>query len=458
VCFAVSKVISFIKAFVTAGILFIPNAFHNGGIAYSTGTLFVIAVFTCLSMVHLIETKAAIVRDTHCDFDACDFGAIARVATGRIGFHVVNISICACQMAFCIVYVCFVGTTMGNVAPILSTNEWMILCTAVCMPLTLLNDMSSLKGTNLYGVVVIIITILVCFGDAMAQVNHPIPGTPKAEVIWSINPTSFGVFFGTAVYTFEGITLVLPIQANMKEPEKIYGVIYGCLIFLFVLISSFGIVCYAAYGDKTEDIILHNLVEGCDDAHLCVAFHTSLQAVYCTVAVCTFPLQMFPLRVITEKVLFQRENQAWVGCDGMRSTWRCILCLICLGTALLAADNIGMFVALVGSFTCAPLAFIFPGLFHLRIVVQKVHLDVEADRSGPGRSPVHSAQKSPESSYSSSGPDEINIGHGTENREGGDEVPGWKVFVDYVLLFGGTFSSLYCMRDAVLQWIETSTL
>jgi len=236
--------------------------------------LIVVAVFAGISMLHLLEAKETIVRDTHCDADACDFGAVGRVACGRFGLYAVEFSILLSQLGFCTVYLCFVGTTLHELYPPIQTQGWMILCLCLCLPLTYLRDIASLARTNLLGVVIVLLTMVVCFWDSFQRLAAS--GGPPKEVVWGVNEKSYGIFFGTAIYTFEGITLVLPIHSNMKKPEQFPLIITTCMSVLAIAIVLFGVVCYAAFGDDTQDIILHNLVSGCT-SDFCLLFHYVLQ-------------------------------------------------------------------------------------------------------------------------------------------------------------------------------------
>ena len=46
------------------------------------------------------------------------------------------------------------------------------------------------------------------------------------------NPKDFALLIGTAVFSFEGIGLVIPITDAMAEPEKFPGALTGVMFFL----------------------------------------------------------------------------------------------------------------------------------------------------------------------------------------------------------------------------------
>lgn len=70
------------------------------------------------------------------------------------------------------------------------------------------------------------------------------------------------LFFGTAIFAFEGIALVLPLQNAMKSPQnfsKLYGVLNVGMVFVTGIFISFGAIGYWKYGEATEASLTLNL-------------------------------------------------------------------------------------------------------------------------------------------------------------------------------------------------------
>lgn len=60
------------------------------------------------------------------------------------------------------------------------------------------------------------------------------------------NPLAFTLTIGSAIFTFEGISLILPIQSSMRKPEHFSGLLYFVML-LFIIFTSVGALCYATF-------------------------------------------------------------------------------------------------------------------------------------------------------------------------------------------------------------------
>lgn len=70
------------------------------------------------------------------------------------------------------------------------------------------------------------------------------------------------LFFGTAIYLFEGIGLVLPLKNAMKKPidfSKSFGVLNVGFVILTVVFICFGTIGYWKFGDDVAASLTLNL-------------------------------------------------------------------------------------------------------------------------------------------------------------------------------------------------------
>ena len=74
--------------------------------------------------------------------------------------------------------------------------------------------------------------------------------------------SKFPLYMGTAIYAFEGIGLVLPLQKEMKEPQAfggLVGVLNTGMTIVACLYTSVGFFGYLKFGDKVLGSITLNL-------------------------------------------------------------------------------------------------------------------------------------------------------------------------------------------------------
>lgn len=74
-----------------------------------------------------------------------------------------------------------------------------------------------------------------------------------------------GQLIGTAVYSFEGIGLILPIQNDMREPHLFPRVLALCMLLILVLFLFIGEVPTLAFGQITNGsmtAVLHEYYDG----------------------------------------------------------------------------------------------------------------------------------------------------------------------------------------------------
>lgn len=70
------------------------------------------------------------------------------------------------------------------------------------------------------------------------------------------------LYFGTAIYAFEGIGIVLPLENNMKTPQDfggISGVLNTGMVIVACLYTSVGFFGYLKFGEEVSGTITVNL-------------------------------------------------------------------------------------------------------------------------------------------------------------------------------------------------------
>jgi proton-coupled amino acid transporter len=125
------------------------------------------------------------------------------------------------------------------------------------------------------------------------------------------------------------------------------------MIIISVLFITMGAVSYAAYGSKTETVVLLNLPQE-------NRFVNTVQLLYSCAILLSTPLQIFPAIRIVETELFTRSGKYNPYIKWQKNVFRFFVVMLCAGIAWGGADHLDKFVALVGNFACIPLVYIYP--------------------------------------------------------------------------------------------------
>eukprot|EP00736_Rhodelphis_marinus_P001903 Rmarinus@m.2733 len=346
-------VLSLVKSFVGTGLLFLPRAFYNGGMAFSVIMLALIGWISLYCMELLVEVREGL-------GGSMSFSDIGGRCFGVPGRRAVDVSLILSQCGFCCAYIIFVAQHVAEVVDSMSAGEiklsyaWLIwLQVPLLVPLVWIRKVQRLAPTTFLGNFLIMFVIAYITYRAFLQF-----AAGESPPITAFNDRYFSLFIGTAVYTFEGVGMVIPIHQSMKEKEKFPLVLRWTLVGVCVLFVSFSALNYAAYGGEVKGPVTLNMPHGS-------TFVSTLQLLYCFALVCTYPLMLYPVVVILESALISPKdsNQQW-----KKNVFRTGLVTITAVISLVGRDSFDIFIAFIGSFCCIPLAFIYPALFHAYLV------------------------------------------------------------------------------------------
>ena len=219
---------------------------------------------------------------------------------------------------------------------------------AVFLPFSLMRDISKLGITALIADAFILIGLVyLYYYDILTIAHHGV-----ADIV-NFNQKDWTLFIGTAIFTFEGIGLIIPIQESMKRPSKFPPVLGLVMIIITVIFVSMGALSYAAYGSNTKTVVILNLPQ--DDK-----FVNGVQFLYSMAILLSTPLQIFPAIRITETELFTRSGKYNPWIKWQKNVFRFVVVMLCAAIAWGGAGDLDKFVSLVGAFACVPLVYIYP--------------------------------------------------------------------------------------------------
>ncbi|SPO23768.1 related to AVT3 - Vacuolar transporter, involved in amino acid efflux from the vacuole [Ustilago trichophora] len=345
-------VMMLLKSFVGTGVLFLGKAFYNGGLLFSTITLCSVAIISLVSFLLLVKTNL------NCPGSFGDMGGILYGPRMRLA---ILASIVLSQLGFVAAYTVFVAQNMQ--AFVLAVTQcktlvpiWVLILgqMAVFLPLSLIRRIAKLSTTALIADVFILFGIVYLFQYEIKKVANE----GMADVVM-FNSKDFPLFIGTAVFTFEGIGLVIPITESMKEPEKFPRALTGVMAGVMVLFASAGSLSYMAFGSKIQTVVITNLPQNS-------RFVQAMQFLYSIAILLSTPLQLFPALAVLEKGIFTKSGKYNWKVKTEKNLFRFLVVAVCCLAAWAGANDLDKFVSLIGSVACVPLCFIYPPLLHLK--------------------------------------------------------------------------------------------
>ena len=348
----VSTFQNLVKPFIGAGILALPAAFKEGGLLASVALMALMALMAnycircllqCLQQATLAgylsprQKTAAATREVggmgdslsaslllsplvdsasmaigHPSLQRFDFSHnpyspsapptfrdIGDLAFGSWGKYAVDVSLVLSQLGFCTAYVAFIGDNMGSVFPSLSAHHWMLLAMTLLAVLCQIRQVSTIAFTSAIGNAVYLVSIVIIFIDGASH-ETSLSGRNKetGEAIVLLNLRGLPLVFGTACFALEGIGLILPVKAAMRDADQ--HRFYTLLNVAVALVASayilFGVFGYLFYGEAVVAPVTGNLTAGTASDAVRVSLSISLFFSYI--------LQMFPVNDISDYAIY----------------------------------------------------------------------------------------------------------------------------------------------------------
>ena len=349
------------KSFVGLGVLALPRAMANGGAVAGPVLLTAVAVVSYFAMRLLLWCRTKVPgaeAGAH-----VSFSDVGRAAIGTAGGVMVDAALIVSQMGFATAYLIFIGHTVTALVQDMSGAStsmipYVAACALLLVPLSWLPSLRRLAWAALLADVAIVVGLITVYTYAFGSMAH------HGVHVRAVNAGSLALAFGSAVFTFEGIGLCLPMQQSMAEPRRFVPVLTSGIVAVVAIFLTFGLAGYLAYGEETEEVVTLNLPHN--------ALVAAVQLLYCMGLLLTYPVMMFPAVQLVED--FGRVA-AWIGKAPGSSLVRHLARQRALRTAMVVVTVIiavtvphfTLFINLIGSVACSSLAFIFPSLFYYKL-------------------------------------------------------------------------------------------
>ncbi|KAK7379689.1 hypothetical protein VNO78_34378 [Psophocarpus tetragonolobus] len=357
-----SKFKTFANIFISivgSGVLGLPYSFKKTGWVTGLFMLFLVAFLTYHCMMLLVHTRRKLHYSNVGSPKINSFGDLGFVISGHLGKLCIDVMIVISHCGFCVSYLIFISTTLAFLAG--GTSAWplfwgltpKVLFLWGCFPFQLgLNAIPTLTHLAPLSIFADFVDIAAKGVVMVEDVFVFMKNRPPLEAFGGWSMFFYGL--GVAVYAFQGIGMVLPLESEAKDKEKFGGVLGLGMFLICLLYVAFAALGYFAFGEETQGIITTNLGQGVVSAFV--------QLGLCINLFFTFPLMMNPVYEVVERRL----------CDYKYCL--CLRWLLVLGVSLVAllVPNFADLLSLLGSSICVILGFVLPAMFHYLVFKEEM--------------------------------------------------------------------------------------
>lgn len=371
--------IHLLKGNIGTGLLGLPLAVKNAGLVLGPISLFVMGIIAvhCMRLLvkcshHLSEKMN---RPSLSYGEAMQYG-LENVSWLRRHSHwgkrIVDVFLIITQLGFCCVYFVFLSDNVKQVVEaanattfscqINHTNQTQVLVPSFDSRLYMLcflpafvllvftPNLKYLAPLSLVANLVMTASLVLIYFFSLTHITYPIdlPKVGRAK--------DYPLFFGTAIFAFEGIGVVLPLENKMQRPQRFTLVLYvgmGIVTFLYISLGTIGYMCF---GEHIEGSITLNLPN-------CWMYQV-VKLLYSFGIFITFALQFYvPAEILIPPVV-ARVSERWE--TAVDLLMRTVLVIFTCALAVLIPE-LDLVISLVGSVSSSFLALIFPPILQMAV-------------------------------------------------------------------------------------------
>ncbi|KAG7483996.1 hypothetical protein MATL_G00044590 [Megalops atlanticus] len=271
--------IHLIKGNIGTGLLGLPLAVKNAGLVLGPLSLLVMGIIA----VHCMNV---LVRCSHClsakkGKPFLTYGEVLEYSMENIswmsrhsiwGRRLVNVFLVITQLGFCCAYFVFLSenikqvveaanvTTMNCqsnqtavITPSFDSRLYMLCFLPFVILLVFTRNLKYLAPLSLVANLAMCCSVVLIYWYSLTNIQYPI------SLPYVGNAKDYPLFFGTAIFAFEGIGVVLPLENKMQKPHTLSTVLYLGMGLVTMLYISLGTIGYLCFGDQIGASITLNL-------------------------------------------------------------------------------------------------------------------------------------------------------------------------------------------------------
>ncbi|XP_077389171.1 proton-coupled amino acid transporter 1 isoform X2 [Festucalex cinctus] len=369
--------IHLLKGNIGTGLLGLPLAVKNAGLVLGPVSLLCMGLIAVHCMRVLVDCShhlsAKMNRQSLTYGEAFQYG-MENVSWLRRHSHwgkrTVNLFLIITQLGFCCVYFVFLSDNVKQVVeaanattfncqvdggnqtqvlvPSFDSRLYMLCFLPAFILLVFTPNLKYLAPLSLIANLVMAASLVLIYFYSITHIKYPIdlPVVGRAK--------DYPLFFGTAIFAFEGIGVVLPLENKMHRPQSFPLVLYlgmGIVTFLYISLGTIGYMCF---GSDIGGSITLNLPN-------CWTYQ-AVKLLYCFGIFITFALQFYvPAEILIPSVV-ARVSEHWE--VAVNLLLRTVLVIFTCALAILIPE-LDLVISLVGSVSSSFLALIFPPILQV---------------------------------------------------------------------------------------------
>lgn len=396
-----SSFISLMKTIVGAGLLSMPYAFSTDGLIFGVFIIFLAAVTSGYGLFLQVYVSKYVPLGHATFFNVCSITYPAL----SVAFDVAIATQCfGCAISYLVLIGDIMPTIITNL-PFLDAEHyrtfWIVASAILCVPLSFLKNLDSLKYSSILGLVAIgymafLVIIHYLVGD--------IPDSYKGELIlFPLSATNVFSTFSIVVFAFTGHQNMFSIinEAADKSLTSLTTLVNLAILVASALFIVVGLAGYLSFGSLVNGniILLYPAALSTTFGKLCIVFmvvfsfplmihpaRISINNIYYWILVNAFgkhpPVQGKSLPEDSTPLLFELEeqpiqellthlpkNKAYIVPFPDSALYTITTILLVVGyTAAATVKSFALVLAVVGATGSTAISFILPGLFGYKLI------------------------------------------------------------------------------------------
>lgn len=267
---SIGSLVHLLKSSLGSGILAMPAAFKNAGLAVGAIGTIVIG-FICTHCVYVlvktsqevcVEAKKPSMGFAETCGAAFEFGPKKLRPWANFARTFIDYTLTCTYLAALCVYVVFIAENFKEVLDEYYPNYKLSVetyCALTLVPLVLICQIRNLKWLVPFSALANVFLVM-CFAITMYYIFNDMPNPSEREMVASV--TQWPLFISTVIFAMEGIGVVMPVENEMAKPQQFLGCPGVLNVAMTIVISLYGLVGffgYIKYGDAVRGSVTLNL-------------------------------------------------------------------------------------------------------------------------------------------------------------------------------------------------------